>query len=117
MVAVDAEGGVVAIPHNTDSWPTYYRKSAEELMSQKCPGGYVIDQEGEVAVGQQVTQQRLANDAGQTTVTRTLKEWQIHFHAKEGPPRQRRAHLPEEPVPAPRQPRSSLPTEPEPVAQ
>ena len=50
-VAVDADGGIVAIPNNTNCWPTYNRKAAEELMRQKCPQGYVIDREGEAVVG------------------------------------------------------------------
>src|SRR5947209_14583421 len=48
-----------AIPSNTNSWPTYHRKSAEELMAKKCPNGYVIDSEGEVVVGQDRKSTRL----------------------------------------------------------
>lgn len=54
-VMQDASGGVVAIPANSNSWPTHYRDEAEKLMRQKCPDGYVIDREEEVVVGQTTT--------------------------------------------------------------
>src|SRR5713226_9158459 len=50
-VTVDNSGGVVAIPSNSNSWPNYNRRHAEELMQAKCPGGYVIDHEEEFVTG------------------------------------------------------------------
>lgn len=50
-VSLESNGGVVAIPRNTNSWPDYNRKNAEALMKEKCPEGYVIDREGEVVIG------------------------------------------------------------------
>ena len=49
--------GVVAIPGNYNSWPLKYRESAEELMAEHFPAGYVIDHEEEYVVGQ-TTRQR-----------------------------------------------------------
>jgi hypothetical protein len=54
-IVQDSYGGVVAIPANTNSWPTNYRDEAEKLMKKKCPLGYVIDREEEVVVGQTTT--------------------------------------------------------------
>jgi len=42
LVQETADGGVVAIPNNTNQWPTYYRNRAENLMKRKCPEGYVV---------------------------------------------------------------------------
>lgn len=42
LVRATADGGIVAIPNNSNQWPTYYRRRAEELMQRKCPEGYVI---------------------------------------------------------------------------
>jgi hypothetical protein len=48
-------GGMVSIPENSDVWPTYYRSKADELMKKQFPGGYVVDREEEVVVGQTST--------------------------------------------------------------
>jgi hypothetical protein len=50
-VSIEPNGGIVAIPSNTNSWPDYNRKNAEELMKEKCPQGFVIDREQEVVIG------------------------------------------------------------------
>ena len=52
-VMTDQYGGVVAIPNNSNSWPSYNRKHAEELMARQCPQGYVIEQEGVVVADHQ----------------------------------------------------------------
>lgn len=44
--------GVVAIPDNSNSWPSYNRKNAEKLMQEHFPEGYVVDREEEAVVGQ-----------------------------------------------------------------
>lgn len=53
-VYVDKEGGVVAIPRNSNAWPGYHRDRAEELIRRRCPGGYEIVKEEEVVTGQVV---------------------------------------------------------------
>jgi hypothetical protein len=55
MIQSGPDGGVVAIPSNSNSWPCRYRESAEKLMAQKCPNGYEILKEEEVVVGQRST--------------------------------------------------------------
>jgi len=52
LVKWDQDGGIVAIPSNTNYWPNRYREQAEDLMQKKCPKGYEIVREEEVAVGQ-----------------------------------------------------------------
>lgn len=39
--------GVIAIPDNSNQWPTYYRNRAVYLMKKKCPEGYEIISEQE----------------------------------------------------------------------
>ena len=51
-VQINGGTGTVAIPANTNTWPNYYRKQAEDLMRQKCPNGYEIVAEEEAVVGQ-----------------------------------------------------------------
>jgi hypothetical protein len=51
LVEVRSDGGVVAIPNNSNTWPFYYRDKAEAMLKQKCPNGYVIDHEEEVVTG------------------------------------------------------------------
>lgn len=51
LVRTDAAGGVVAIPNNSNYWPTYYRDKAEEMIRQRCPNGYEIVGEEEVVTG------------------------------------------------------------------
>src|SRR5258708_22635815 len=51
FVEVRPDGGVVAIPNNSNDWPYHYRDKAKALMRQKCPSGYVIDHEEEVVTG------------------------------------------------------------------
>lgn len=56
-VSTGSEGGVLAIPSNSNSWPTYYRDKAEALMRAKCPNGYIIEHEEEAVTGS-VTQDK-----------------------------------------------------------
>jgi hypothetical protein len=46
-------GGAVAMPNNSDIWPTYYRRKALAMIAAQCPDGYEITDEREVAVGGQ----------------------------------------------------------------
>jgi len=94
-VAATNNDGIIAIPANTDEWPTHYRRDAEKLMQDKCPQGYVIDHEEEVSVGTVTTHQTKADPdpikgmlLGQkvdATEVHDQKEWHITFHAKEPP--------------------------------
>jgi hypothetical protein len=79
MIDVRPDGGVVAIPANTNSWPTYNRDAAVKLMAEKCPNGYTIVHEKEVVVGQEV---RTTNSSSMSTsVTAPTKEYQIEFRS------------------------------------
>ncbi|MFL5339359.1 MAG: hypothetical protein ACJ8F7_04250 [Gemmataceae bacterium] len=101
-VTLEQNGGVVAIANNSDSWPNYNRKHAEELMAKKCPDGYVIDHEEEVVTGQTQHIQTNSNRTGdpllaalhiapvqeethQTTEFTDQREWRIWFHDKNVP--------------------------------
>lgn len=64
-VQVDQEGGIVAIPSNSNVWPSYHRDKAEALMRQKCPNGYVIEREEEAVTG------TVAHTSGQTNTRET----------------------------------------------
>ena len=95
----DGNGGIVAIPENSNHWPTYYRDKADEMIKQVCPKGYAVDREGEAVVGQTTTtEQKTDNNAydvgskkapvtlvthqtTETTTTHDVKEYQISFHA------------------------------------
>jgi hypothetical protein len=96
-------GGVVAIPDNTDSWPSHNLRHAKDLMAKQCPGGYVIEREEEVVTGQVTHTNTNTNRHGvpvlsavglgptfedqQTTVTtEDQKEWRIWFRPKDAPP-------------------------------
>lgn len=102
-VHVDPDGGIVAIPSNTNSWPYYHRDKAEALIRQKCPTGFEIVSETEVVTGQTSqtdsqtdTQQAPALAVGglavplgqsqqntqQTTRTTDVTEWRIQYRRK-----------------------------------
>jgi len=128
--------GVVAIPSNTNTWPSYYYDSAAKLMASKCPNGYEIVKEEEVAVGKTTTtnesvdrqshsdnQDRTTSSVVTSTSDRT--EYRIHYR-----PRMAQASMPpvrqvssppiintsaEVPVPGSAQPSGSLPAKPIPV--
>ncbi|MCI0458916.1 MAG: hypothetical protein L0Z62_18310 [Gemmataceae bacterium] len=131
-VARYPEGGVIAIPDNSDCWPGYYRSKAEELMKKQCPEGYVIVGEREAVTGTVTTNRkdtdtesrdllpttsRFNATATTTTTRRTTEthdqtEWRIEFR-KATPAVQ----LPPAPPPGPVQPAGYLPREPIPVAR
>jgi hypothetical protein len=62
FVSQTSEGGVIAIPTNSDQWPTYYRSQAERLMSQTCPNGYAIIREDVFVKEPAETRNLAAND-------------------------------------------------------
>ncbi len=89
--------GVVAIPNNYNSWPLKYRESAEELMAEHFPAGYVIDHEEEYIVGQttqfdeshqddvEVLGGAITLTSGNTAGTVTTKdetEYRIHYRRR-----------------------------------
>jgi hypothetical protein len=93
-VAQQPNGGVVAIPCNSDVWPTYYYSKAEDLMKKQCPKGYVIDRQEEVPIGSVTTNRQSTdthklgpvsvNTQTQNTVeTQTRTEFRITYHAKD----------------------------------
>lgn len=51
FVQMDQGGGIVALRENTNVWPTYYRDKAATMIGRKCPNGYEIVREEEVATG------------------------------------------------------------------
>ena len=99
-VTVDNSGGIVAIPDNSNKWPSYNHRHAEELMQAKCPGGYVIDREEEVVTGttqytDTTTNTRgdpllaairvapVTQDTQQKTTSTNQTEWRIYYHRKD----------------------------------
>jgi len=82
-----ADSGVVAIPENSNHWPTYYRQAALNLITQHVGPHYEILEEREVVVGQQTNNnQQVGPDflAGITT-TRELTEWRIAYRRAANP--------------------------------
>ncbi|MBI3821914.1 MAG: hypothetical protein HY289_04455 [Planctomycetes bacterium] len=55
MVSSTPDGGCVAIADNSNTWPSYNRRKALDMISEKCPGGYKIVREEEVVTGQTTT--------------------------------------------------------------
>lgn len=103
FVHVDQNGGIVAIPSNSNAWPYYHRDKAEALIRKKCPNGYEIVGENEVVTGQTShtdtqtdTQQAPALAVGglavplgqtqqntqQTTRYTDVTEWRIEYRRK-----------------------------------
>ena len=82
MVSWSGNEGVVGIPRNSDVWPCYSRTEANKLMAEKCPAGYQIVKEGEVASGKAVLMTG-------TSTTRTQMsestEYRIEFRAAPTP--------------------------------
>jgi hypothetical protein len=88
--------GIVAIPENTDMWPTYYRSEALKMIREQSPT-YDIVSEGEVVIGQQTqnsqrTENRkigpdgkpvgdLTTTYGNSTTTEK-KEYRIQYQVK-----------------------------------
>lgn len=110
-VQVDRETGVIAMPANTNCFPTFYRSHAEALMREKCPAGYEVVHEEEFVVGQEahthseteshppptVSLGGVASVAlpvgpneertRETTKYENVTEWRIYYRAKPpGPP-------------------------------
>ena len=54
----EPDGGVVAIPSDSNHWPSYHRDEANRLMRMVCPNGYTIVEEKEVSVHNEGKPQR-----------------------------------------------------------
>ncbi len=86
FVLVEPGGGAVAIRRNTPE----YREQALVLIGQKCPGGYDIVREEEVATGETVTRERSTEydrfrEELRTTEeqrSRRAVEWRITFSCR-----------------------------------
>jgi hypothetical protein len=93
-----ADEGVVAIPNNSDSWPTNYRTHAEKLMAAHV-GDWEIVHEDEVVTGHTTVNRQdtkreatfngsipfLPAEKQETTTTTTQvpqKEWQIQYRRR-----------------------------------
>jgi hypothetical protein len=70
QLAVTQDGGCVAIPENTDVWPTNYRSKAIEMIKKQCPQGYVIVEEREVVTGKVKTDSAATDTQTQDVSTR-----------------------------------------------
>jgi hypothetical protein len=98
-VTLEQNGGIVAIPSNSNTWPYYHRSKAEELMAKRCPQGYVVEGEEEVVVGQTQYVDTNTEKSGdpvlaalhvalvnehtkQTTTYQNQTEWRIRFRGK-----------------------------------
>jgi hypothetical protein len=88
MVRWDGTTGVVAIPHNDNTWPDKNREHAEELIKEKCPRGYTIVDEQEYVVGGTVDQSvaRVGYMRVHETSYHPEKEWHITFRSADAPP-------------------------------
>jgi len=99
QVVRQQDGGIIAIPSNTNAWPYHHRQNAEQLMAQQCPNGYIIEREEEVVTGTVTNDSRSTDkkflksknpyiDGGvieterNTSTTSQTKEWQITYRAK-----------------------------------
>lgn len=95
------DGGVIALPMNTNCWPMYYRRRAAKLMNQKCPGGYRIEREEFVWDGKPGPEGHRAHESyfGYTDPHDEMapylrKEYWIVFHAASSRSRQSATRLP-----------------------
>jgi hypothetical protein len=95
--------GIVSIPNNSDSWPSYNKRAAHELIQKHVGMHYEIIEERDVVVGQSTTNNQqvnteqtpgrfpfLAPNEKQTvtnnTTSRDLTEWRI-WYKRIDPPR------------------------------
>lgn len=96
------DGGVVAIPANTNGWPNFNRREALALIEKHVGPNYEIVEEREVVTGQatatnqQVNTEAVANrrnpalpgerqTSTSTTTQHDLTEWRITYRRRLGP--------------------------------
>jgi hypothetical protein len=94
-ISMEPDGGVVAIPSNTNTWPNFYRDQAVELIKKRCPD-YVLVHEEEVVTGQTTHSNTNTDKTGNptmaalgvspvrenvntTTYATNQTEWRIYF--------------------------------------
>lgn len=98
QVLKEPDYGVVAIPSNSNSWPTHYRDKATQLMEEHFPQGYEIVREEEYVVGQTTTHNEEqdhneievvkdilkvgSTDTRSTTTTHDNTEYRIHYRRR-----------------------------------
>jgi hypothetical protein len=99
LVHATPDGGVVAMPSNSDSWPFYHRQEAEKLMAQRCPNGY------------QIVEERLERRGDQPEYRITFRGIDVPSPAPPGPP----VRTVSAQVPAPPASPATLPPRPIPV--
>ena len=122
VVSKDAEGGIVAIPENSNGWPCRYRDKALELVKQDCPHGYVVLKEEEVPTGTRTVDSDSSDGTMHTIETYTDREYRIYYRRASGPrtvviPELRHGPLAHLETPAPLAPPSALPPQPIPITQ
>src|SRR5690606_31215537 len=101
-VEKQGDAGVIAIPNNTDHWPSHHRREAIALIQKHVGPDYEILEEREVVTGQatqnnqQVNTEQTANRRNpnlpgeKQTVTGTvtqsdITEWRIAYRRKARP--------------------------------
>ena len=92
-IVKNQDSGVVAIPSNTDYWPTYNRSRALKLIEEHCPNGFDIEREEEYVTGTVTTQHTetdndyfgpfIINEAATTSTSHyDQTEWRIYYKAR-----------------------------------
>lgn len=96
------DAGVVAIPNNSDAWPSYNRRAALELIQKHVGPNYEILEEREVVVGQsthnnqQVHSEQTFNreipflpaekqTINNTTTQQDITQWRIVYRRADAP--------------------------------
>jgi hypothetical protein len=85
--------GVVAIPANTDVWPTYNRRQAFAAIQHRVGPDFEIIKEDRVVTGQQTHNNQQVNadpafnrqTVQNTTTTNDVTEWWITYRRKAAP--------------------------------
>ena len=93
FVEKTGDSGVVAIPANTNVWPTYYQTEAMAKIREHVGPNFEIVHEGLVQTGKTtVNNEHLNNDRmlnnqtiNTTTTTQDMTEWRITYRKKAGP--------------------------------
>jgi hypothetical protein len=101
-VTTTSNSGVVAIPGNSNSWPSYYHNQAEELIKAKCGANYVIELEEEFVTGTTQHTTSTTDTTGdpllaavriapvtqrnsQSTTFNNQTEWRIYYRRTDAP--------------------------------
>ncbi len=96
------DSGVIAIPTNTNAWPSYNRNDAFALIQKHVGSDYEIVEEREVATGQTTHQNQLVDQqpgfnpgnplfasqrqtVQQSTTTQDVTEWRIAYRKRSQP--------------------------------